>query len=99
MAKEQKKAKQVEPEEKKAVAEKITFDKYFKEVYLPKQKMDAPHHPDAHGLLGYETNVVKYETFTKATGKYETHEVNGFCLYCSLSQKSAKEEYGQYLLH
>lgn len=79
---------------KKPLTERQKFHKFFREEYLKNIDLDAPHHPDKHGMLGYETNVFKKEIWSPAAGKYEEQDIEGFCEYCSLSQKSARDEYG-----
>jgi len=84
------------PEKVKAtLTDRQKFHTFFREVYLKEPAdMEAPHHPDKHGILGYETNVVKMEIMT-SDGIWAEQEVNGLCEYCSVSQESAKEAYGK----
>jgi hypothetical protein len=78
---------------KKPLTDRQKFHKFYREEYMKDIDLDAPHHPDKHGILGYENNVVKKEVWSRQEGGYVEQEVNGFCEYCSLSQKSAKEAY------
>ena len=79
---------------KKPLTDRQKFHKFYQEEYLQNIDYDAPHHPDKHGVLGCETNIVTKEVRSQEFGKYIVQDVNGMCGYCSLSQKSARQAYG-----
>jgi hypothetical protein len=78
---------------KKPLTDRQKFHEFYREEYLKDVDMDSPHHPDKHGVLGYEKNILKLEVWSPSAGKYKEQEVNGFCEYCSSSQVSAREAY------
>jgi len=76
----------------KKLSERGKFHKFYHEKYLKDVNLNEPHHPDAHGMLGYETNTYKKEVQT-VSGEIEYVAVNGLCEYCTIDRPSAKEVY------
>jgi hypothetical protein len=84
------------PTQKRELTERQKFQKFFIDEYLldANESMDNPHHPDKHGVLGYENNnPSEWDIMTGKNLEPVKVDLVGFCANCSPSKESAKEAY------